>query len=149
MVPGSGHGSGLEAGSLNGSLSEGFTMNLNEVVPEALSLSSLLTAQGGGGYTPFGTGFGLDSAPGLGMGMHGVGYGLGLLDWPLENVCQVDGNGGDGREDGGDGGGGGGSGRGSPGCNTWQLGGLEGGLPDGECFGWPDLAISMTGKRLK
>ncbi|KAI8014580.1 Dof zinc finger protein DOF1.7 [Camellia lanceoleosa] len=46
-------------------------------------------------------------------------------------------------------GGGGVSGGVIPGCNTWQVSGVEGGgLADGDCFGWPDLAISTPGKGL-
>ncbi|PPS02186.1 hypothetical protein GOBAR_AA18481 [Gossypium barbadense] len=45
-----------------------------------------------------------------------------------------------------------GNGGNNSGCNTWQAtsdveGG--GGLSDGECFGWPGLAISAPGKGLK
>lgn len=126
----------------------GCEVNLNEAVPEAASFSSLLTTQVGAGYLPFGSGFG--------PGLHGVGFGLGMMDWPMESVSQGNGTVGvgvaGGESGGGDGGGAGGGGNGSgasSGCNTWQIGGVEGGLGDGDCFGWPDLAISMPGKGLK
>lgn len=99
---------------------------------------------------PFGGGYG------LGPGLHGLGFGLGGIDWPMETGVAGQGNGG------GVGGAGVGGGDGvsdvsgagcssSSGCNnTWQMGsGVEGSLADGDCFGWPDLAISMPGKGLK
>lgn len=129
----------------SGSLA-GCEVNLNEAVPEAASFSSLLTTQVGAGYLPFGSGFG--------PGLHGVGFGLGMMDWPMESVGQGNGTvgagvGGGENGRGGDGGVSGGGGGNGSGCNTWQLGGVEGGIGDGDCFGWPDLAISMPGKGLK
>ncbi|KAK4390613.1 Dof zinc finger protein DOF3.4 [Sesamum angolense] len=61
----------------------------------------------------------------------GLGYGHGVLDWPMEQgavAVAVE----------------------SPGCNTWQVGGGgEGGVAEGDYFSWPDLAISTPGKGLK
>ncbi|KAL0351947.1 UNVERIFIED_CONTAM: Dof zinc finger protein DOF1.7 [Sesamum calycinum] len=61
----------------------------------------------------------------------GLGYGHGVLDWPMEQgavAVAVE----------------------SPGCNTWQVGWCgEGGVAEGDYFSWPDLAISTPGKGLK
>ncbi|KAJ8538032.1 hypothetical protein K7X08_014572 [Anisodus acutangulus] len=110
---GSGQESGLcqVAGSGSVSLMD-CEVNLNESVQEGgngSSFTSLLRGPvGGGGF-------------GLGLG----GFGLGNLDWPME---QVGGDGGD--------------------NDKWQLssGEIEGG---GDCFGWPDLDISAPGTSLK
>lgn len=143
MVPQMGSGSGPMTGSLMGC-----EMNLNEAVPEASNISSFLTTQG---LLPFGGEFGL----GLGTGLHGLGFGLGPMEWSMETVGAGN-DSGDVIGGGGDGGGGGGGnnngsgGGSSTGCNnTWQMGSGEGGLAEGDCFGWPDLAISMPGKGLK
>ncbi|XP_059281562.1 dof zinc finger protein DOF3.4-like [Lycium ferocissimum] len=122
-------GSGQATGSGQGSVSlMGCEVNLNESVQEGVnngaSFTSLLTGPvGGGGFGPLG-GFG------LGLG----GFGLGNLDWPME---QVGGNGGDGGDN-----------------DKWQMsnGEIEGGAggDDDDCFGgWPDLAISAPGTSLK
>ncbi|THG19315.1 dof zinc finger protein DOF3.4-like [Camellia sinensis] len=100
-------------------------VNLNESVPESESFTSLLNP-GGGGFFGLG-GFGVET----GSGFREMGFGLGAGVWHVED-------------------GGGVSGGVIPGCNTWQVSGLEGGgLADGDCFGWPDLAISTPGKGLK
>lgn len=104
-------------------------MNLNE---SGGGFTSLLNSQAPGGFLALG-GFGL----GLGQGFDEFGYGRGV--WPFPEVGDF-GNG----SNGGPGSGG------SPGCNTWQqMSGSDGGLVDGDCFAWPDLAISMPGKGLK
>lgn len=156
MVPQMVSGSVPMAGSLMGC-----EVNLNEAVPEASNFGSLLTTHVGAGLLPFGGGFGL----GLGSGLHGLGFGLGALDWPMEPMGHHGstvnsniglggggagvGGSGDGNDNGNSGSGSGGSSSGG-GCNTWQMGGVvEGGLGDGDCFGWPELAISMPGKGLK
>lgn len=80
-------------------------------------------------------GFGL----GLGSGIQGMGFGMGAWDnLPSEQGAEVS----TGEV------GGGGCG-GVSGGATWQIGGGEGGLSDGDCFGWPDLSISTPGKSLK
>ncbi|KAL3505227.1 hypothetical protein ACH5RR_035068 [Cinchona calisaya] len=133
MVGQMGSGSGPMTGSLMCC-----EVNLNEsVAPEAsssTSLTSFLTTQGllppfGGG----GGGFDL----GLGPGLHGLGFGLGPMDWPMEPVGDQVGNGS-----------GGSSSSAAGGCNTWQVGG-DGVEGEGDCFGWPELAMSMPGKGLK
>ncbi|KAL3514569.1 hypothetical protein ACH5RR_027286 [Cinchona calisaya] len=127
-VPQMGSGSGHLTGHLMG-----FEVNLNEAVPEASDFSSLLTTHQS--FLPFSGGFG--------PGLHGLGFGLGEMDWPMEPVGQGT-NGSAGGTS---------SSSSSVGCNnTWQMGGggVEGGgLAEGDCFGWPELAISMPGKGLK
>ncbi|CAK9178596.1 unnamed protein product [Ilex paraguariensis] len=139
MIPGIKPEMGSGSGSVSSMCGD---MNLNESVSG--SFSSLLNTEQGIGFVPLG-GFGL----GLGSGVHGVGFGLGMFDWPMEHV---------GNDDGGGGGDGGGTVSGVPsGCNMWQVGGGggsgsgggEGGLDSGDCFGWPDLAISTPGKALQ
>ncbi|GAB2219052.1 hypothetical protein Droror1_Dr00006679 [Drosera rotundifolia] len=120
----------------------GSPVNLNDEAVGELSFSSLLGGQGnasglmglnnGGGFGFGGLGLGL----GFGFGPEDVGFGLGFGKCELPMVG-----------DGGEGGGGGGGGDGG-GYDSWQLslGGVDGcmGLSDGgDCFSWPDLAISM------
>ncbi|CAI9755791.1 unnamed protein product [Fraxinus pennsylvanica] len=95
----------------------GSLMNLNDsVLPETESLSSWFRGQMGMdcGISP--------------LNVNGAGpnlsYGLGILDWPMEAVGGE--NGGVAVTDG------------SPGCDTWQINEAA----EGDCFGWPDLAIS-------
>lgn len=110
-------------------------LNLNQAVSGGFS--SLLATQQAPVFGSFG-GFGL----GLGSGIRGMGFGLSPWDWPMEEAGGGNGGGGEG---GCSGGGMVVSGGGAPGCSTWQVGGVEGGLGDGDCFGWPDLAISTPG----
>ncbi|KAK9269902.1 hypothetical protein L1049_025475 [Liquidambar formosana] len=112
-------------------------VNLNEDV--AGGFTSLLNSQAPG-FLALG-GFGL----GIGQGFDEAGFGLGRAVWAYPEVGEV----GIGGGGGGGGGIGGGTSVASSGCNTWQMSGVESGLPDGDCFGWPDLAISMPGKGLK
>ncbi|XP_062155587.1 dof zinc finger protein DOF3.4 [Alnus glutinosa] len=95
------------------------------------SFTSLLNTQGPG-FLALG-GFGL----GLGPGFEEMGFGLGRGIWAFPGV--------------GDGGGGGGGGNGgATGMgNTWQFENGESGFAGGDCFSWPDLAISTPGNGLK
>ncbi|EOY14613.1 hypothetical protein QUC31_000121 [Theobroma cacao] len=109
-------------------------VNLNESVdlPVNGSFTSFLNSQGEG-Y--------------LSLGGYGFGAGSGF-----DGVWGYPGNGYLGGFSGGGSGGPGGVIGGTTGCNTWQTtndveGG--GGLADGDCFGWPGLAISAPGKGLK
>lgn len=143
MVSQMGTGS-VHMGGGSGSFA-GCDVNLNEAVPEPANFGSFAA----GAYLPpfgGGGGFGLGTGPGL----HGMSFGLGMMDWPMESVVVVGGNGSLGGGS-GEGGAGGSGSTSSGGCNTWQINGVEGGLGgDGtDCFGWPDLAISMSGKGLK
>ncbi|PON70108.1 Zinc finger, Dof-type [Parasponia andersonii] len=96
--------------------------------------TSLLNSQAPGGFLALG-GFGL----GLGNGFEEMGFGYGRGVWPFPEVVDF----GNGSNSGG------GSGA-TSGCNTWQqMSSSDGGLVDGDCFTWPDLAISMPGKGLK
>lgn len=65
----------------------------------------------------------------------GLGYGLGMMEWPLEHMSGVYGV----------------SVSESPGNNTWQMsgGGDDGGAADGDYFSLPDLAIPAPAKALK
>ncbi|KAL2512702.1 Dof zinc finger protein DOF3.4 [Abeliophyllum distichum] len=110
----------------------GSLVNLNDtVLPETESLSSWFNGQMamGCGILPLN-----GNGPGPGPGLS---YGLGVLDWPMEAVS-------------GGGNGGAAVSGGSPGCDTWQMNeGIEGGgMAEGDCFAWPDLAISTLGKSL-
>ncbi|XP_059624707.1 dof zinc finger protein DOF3.4 [Cornus florida] len=96
--------------------------------------SSFLGTQGPG-FLALG-GFGL----GVGPGFEEMGFGLGRAVWPFS------GEGVGGATVGGAGGGGGANVIG----NTWQLESGEGGFVGaGDCFSWPDLAISTPGNGLK
>lgn len=66
------------------------------------------------------------------MNMHGLGYGLSMLEWPLSR-----GDGGSVSE--------------SPGGNTWQMSGSgnDVGADDVDYFSWPDIAIPAPAKALK
>ncbi|XP_073032075.1 uncharacterized protein [Primulina eburnea] len=65
----------------------------------------------------------------------GLGYGLSMLEWPVEHMSGGDG----------------GSVSESPGGNTWQMAGSrdDGAAADGAYFSLPDLAISAPAKSLK
>ncbi|XVF63965.1 hypothetical protein PTKIN_Ptkin09bG0129000 [Pterospermum kingtungense] len=109
-------------------------VNLNETVdlPVNGGFTSFLNSQGEGYLTLGGYGFGAGSA--------------------YDGVWAYPGNGYLGGFSGGAGGGTGGAVNGNTGCNSWQAtNDVEGsgGLVDGECFGWPGLAISAPGKGLK
>ncbi|CAL5418167.1 unnamed protein product [Camellia sinensis] len=117
-------------------------VNLHGNVPGTESFSSLLNPPGSGSgffaLERFGIGIGLGTT---GSGFREMGFGLGDDGvWHTEEEEQVG--------VGGGGGGGGGSVVSSDGCNMWQIGsvGEGGGLADGDCFGWPDLAISTPAK---
>ncbi|XP_065875403.1 dof zinc finger protein DOF3.4-like [Euphorbia lathyris] len=103
--------------------------------PVCGSFTSLLNTQGPG-FLALG-GFGLGLSSGFDQEM---GFGLGRGVWPFPGV----GDGGAGVGGGGNGGGGGG-GMG----NTWQFENGENGFVGGDCFSWPDLAISTPGNGLK
>ncbi|XP_022845146.1 dof zinc finger protein DOF1.6-like [Olea europaea var. sylvestris] len=107
---------GVSVGTGSGS---GSLMNLNDsVLPETECLSSWFRGQMGMdcGILPLNV-----NEPGPNLS-----YGLGVLDWPMEAV---------GGEHGGaiatDG---------SPSCDTWQMNEAA----EGDCFAWPDLAISTS-----
>ncbi|KAJ8770699.1 hypothetical protein K2173_021346 [Erythroxylum novogranatense] len=96
------------------------------------SFTSLLSTQGPG-FLALG-GFGL----GIGPGLEEVGFGFGRAVWPFpgagEGGAGVVGNGGAAAGMG----------------NTWQFESAENGLVGGgDCFSWPDLAISTPGNGLK
>ncbi|GAV86961.1 zf-Dof domain-containing protein, partial [Cephalotus follicularis] len=95
------------------------------------SFTSLLNTQGPG-FLAVG-GFGL----GLGSGFEDVSFGLGRGGgvWPFPGV--------------GDGGVGGNAGNHAGMGNTWQFESGEAGFVGGDCFAWPDLAISTPGNGLK
>ncbi|EEF40042.1 dof zinc finger protein DOF3.4 [Ricinus communis] len=103
------------------------------------SFTSLLNTQGPG-FLALG-GFGL----GLGTGFEDVGFGLGRGVWPFPGVG--DGGASLGGGHGGSVGGGAVTGM----SNTWHFeGGAENGFVGaGDCFSWPDLAISTPGNGLK
>lgn len=69
-----------------------------------------------------------------GVGISGLGYGLGMLEWP-EHMSGVNGV----------------SVSESPGSNTWQMsgGGDNGGAAEGDYFSWPDITIPAPAKALK
>ncbi|KAE8657115.1 Dof zinc finger protein DOF5.8 [Hibiscus syriacus] len=111
-------------------------VNLNEAVdlPVNGGFTSFLTSQGEGYLTLGGYGFGAGSGYDGVWAYPGNGYNL------------------SGLSSGGGGGSGGAAAGGSTGCNTWQPSSDvegNGALVDGECFGWPGLAISAPGKCLK
>ncbi|XVF15642.1 hypothetical protein REPUB_Repub09cG0172000 [Reevesia pubescens] len=97
------------------------------------SFTSLLNTQGPG-FLALG-GFGLGIAPAL----EDVGFGLGRGIWPFSGM----GDHGAAAAVGGNGGATTGMG------NTWQFEGGETGFVGGDCFSWPDLAISTPGNGLK
>ncbi|KAB2090527.1 hypothetical protein ES319_A03G129000v1 [Gossypium barbadense] len=106
-------------------------VNLNDTVdlPVSGGFTSFLNSQGEGYLTLGGYGLGTGSGFDGVWGYPGNGY-LGVY------------NGGDGDEPAD-------AVAGATGCNTWQAtGNVEGGggLVDGDCFGWPGLAISAPGK---
>ena len=98
------------------------------------SFTSLLNTQGPG-FLALG-GFGL----GLQPGFDEMGFGLGRAVWPFPGV-------GDGGAAGVVGNGGNASANGIG--NTWQFESGESGFVGGDCFPWPDLAISTPGNGLK
>ncbi|KAK6160768.1 hypothetical protein DH2020_004149 [Rehmannia glutinosa] len=109
--------------------------NPNEAAVEKPGSVSCFWSSGqmglGCGFFPF-NGYGLGLGPGL-------DFEQAVLEWPiLEQVS------------GGDGGAVVVSGE-SPGCDTWQIGGVgaEGGAVEGDYFTWPDLAISTPAEVLK
>ncbi|KAF5451366.1 hypothetical protein F2P56_026479 [Juglans regia] len=97
------------------------------------SFTSLLNTQGPAFLAVGGFGFGL--CPGF----EEMGFGLGRGVWPFNGV--------------GDGGGAGvfvGANGGATGMgSTWQFENDESGFVGGDCFSWPDLAISTPGNGLK
>ncbi|XP_011085513.2 LOW QUALITY PROTEIN: dof zinc finger protein DOF3.4 [Sesamum indicum] len=91
------------------------------------SFTSLLNSSQGSGLLALG-GFG------LGLGLDEVGFGLGRAVWPFAGVVE----------------GGPTSGSGGVAGQTWQLENGEGGfVGGGDCFAWPDLAISTPGSVMK
>ncbi|XWS14643.1 hypothetical protein CRYUN_Cryun35bG0026900 [Craigia yunnanensis] len=109
-------------------------VNLNESVdlPVNGGFTSFLNSQGEGYLT---------------LGGYGFGAGSGF-----DGVWGYPGNGYLGGFNGGGSGGPGGAVGGTTGCNTWQATSdveSDGGLIDGDCIGWPGLAISAPGKGLK
>lgn len=98
------------------------------------SFTSLLNAHGPGLLALGGFGLGFGSASGL----DDVGFGAGRGVWPF----AVIGDGGVNRS-------GSGAGDGSVVGDTWQLGIGESGYGGGDCFSWPELAISTQGNNLK
>ncbi|KAJ4843271.1 hypothetical protein Tsubulata_009876 [Turnera subulata] len=97
------------------------------------SFTSLLSTQGPG-FLALG-GFGL----GIGPGFEDVGFGLGRGVWAFPGV--------------GDGGAGVGGGNGAVAAaglgGSWQFENGENGFVGGDCFPWPELAISTPGNGLK
>ncbi|OMO56774.1 Zinc finger, Dof-type [Corchorus capsularis] len=99
------------------------------------SFTSLLNTQGPAGFLALG-GFGL----GIGPGLEDVGFGLGRGMWPFSGM----GDGAAATVGGGHGGAATGMG------NSWQFeSGETGFVGGGDCFSWPDLAISTPGNGLK
>ncbi|GLT75256.1 hypothetical protein SLA2020_469920 [Shorea laevis] len=95
------------------------------------SFTSLLSTQGPG-FLALG-GFGL----GLGSGFEDVNFGLGRGVWPFAGVAEgAPGVGSNGAPAAGMG-------------NTWQFENGETGFVGGDCFSWPDLAISTPGNGVK
>ncbi|KAJ7952901.1 Dof zinc finger protein like [Quillaja saponaria] len=95
------------------------------------SFTSMLNNTHGPGFLALG-GFGL----GIGPGLDDMRFGLARGAWPFPGAV--------------DGGATVGGGVMTPGmANTWQLESEEGGLVGGDCFSWPDLAISTPGNCLK
>ena len=99
------------------------------------SFTSLLNTQGPAGFLAL-NGFGL----GIGPGIEDVNFALGRGLWPFPGMGDV------GASVGGNGGAAVAAGLG----NTWQFeNGQENGFVGGDCFSWPDLAISTPGNGLK
>ncbi|KAJ9669954.1 hypothetical protein PVL29_026491 [Vitis rotundifolia] len=116
--------------STNHATSMPFVGDVKPTVNVCGSFTSLLNTQGPG-FLALG-GFGL----GLGPGFEDMGFGLGRGVWPFPGA--------------GDGGASGGTGGGTALVgNTWQFESGEGGFVAGDCFSWPDLAISTPGNGLK
>ncbi|GFQ01931.1 dof zinc finger protein dof3.4 [Phtheirospermum japonicum] len=106
----------------------GLPQFLGDAKMSAGSFTSLLNSGPGTGLLALG-GFGLGVSNGLGD----MGFGLGRAVWPFSGILE-------GAATGGNGGGG----------HTWQMeNGENGFVGDGECFAWPDLAISTPGSVLK
>ncbi|KAL3840359.1 hypothetical protein ACJIZ3_024950 [Penstemon smallii] len=112
-------------------LGSGSMVDLNEAVVGKTA--------SGSGLGSFWSTTGQMGAGGVGLfpsNVYGLGYGLGVLEWPMEQM----------------GGGHGGttvvSGESPLGCNTWQIGGgaPEGVIADVDYFSWPELAISTPAK---
>ncbi|XP_010255083.1 PREDICTED: dof zinc finger protein DOF3.4 [Nelumbo nucifera] len=103
--------------------------DLNLDVNVSGSFTSLLNTQGPGFLALGGFGFGLSS------GFEDLGFGLGRGTWPLLEAVDI----GCGASAGGGGGG----------LTNWPVATGESGIVEGDCFTWPDLAISMPGKGLK
>ncbi|XP_043713664.1 dof zinc finger protein DOF3.4-like [Telopea speciosissima] len=102
-------------------------LNLEPNVSGTGTFTSLLNSQGSGLLTM--GGFSL----GLGSGFDDLGCGLGRGVWPFTDVGEA-----------------GTMGSGGGGGNAWQLGsGGEAVFADGDCFSWPELAISTPGQGLK
>lgn len=99
------------------------------------SFTSLLNNSGPAGFLALG-GFGL----GLGGGFEEMGFGIGKGVWPFATEVGYVGAAN-----------GGGSGNGGGGVigNAWQIESGDGGFGGGDCFAWPDLAISTPGNGLK
>ncbi|KAJ4967290.1 hypothetical protein NE237_019139 [Protea cynaroides] len=104
--------------------------NLEPNVSGTGTFTSLLNSQS--------TGFMALGSFGLGMssGFDDLGFGLGRGVWPFTDVGEVGSIGGGGSSGGGSG-------------STWQLGSAEPAFADGDCFSWPELAISTPGQGLK
>ncbi|XP_042488646.1 dof zinc finger protein DOF3.4-like [Macadamia integrifolia] len=94
--------------------------NISGTAPGAFT--SLLNSQNTGFLALGGFGLGLNS------GFDDLGFGLGRGGWPFTDVGEVGSIGGG---------------------NTWQLGSSEPVFADGDCFSWPELAISTPGHGLK
>ncbi|XP_057973355.1 dof zinc finger protein DOF3.4-like [Malania oleifera] len=117
--------------------------SLNGNVPG--SFTSLLNTQGSGFLALGGMGLG------VGPGFDDTGFGLGRGFWQFPEMGEgvVGDHGSAGAVAGGGASGYGASAIPPSACNSWQLTGVESGFGDGDCFSWPDLAISTAGKGLK
>ncbi|XP_042496456.1 dof zinc finger protein DOF3.4-like [Macadamia integrifolia] len=104
-----------------------------------LNLEPNVSVTGSGTFTSLlnsqGSGFLALGGLGLGAGFDDLGCGLSRGVWPFTDVGEV-----------------GTIGVGSvagSGGSTWQLGSGEAAFADGDCFSWPELAISTPGQGLK